>query len=101
MKIPEQWLEKVEQNGAGLAEDVLLTARERGEEIVMTALRLKDGLDKKNFARNSGIPLKNLINQDALGALKEQNLVVETETRLAATRDGALLVNAILGELLA
>ena len=101
LKIPEQWLEKVEQNGAGLAEDVLLTARQRGEEIVMTALRLKDGLDKKNFARNSGIPLKNLINQDALDALKEQNLVIESETRLAATRDGALLVNAILGELLA
>lgn len=100
LKIPEQWLEKVEKKGAGLAEDVPLTPRRRGEEIIITALRLNDGLDKKNFERNSGIPLENLINQDALAALKDQGLVIETETRLATARDGALLVDAILGELL-
>ena len=101
LKLPEQWLEAVAQEGSGLAEDVPLTPRERGEEIIMTALRLQDGLDKQDFEKTTGLPLGAVINETALEALKDQNLVVETGTHLAATQDGALLVNAILSELLA
>jgi len=100
VKGPEQWLEAVGKSGAGLAEDEPLSPHERGEEIIMTALRLREGLDKKSFVALSGIPLEKLVNPAALVSLKDQGLVLETETRLALTKDGALLVNSILGELL-
>ena len=100
LKLPEAWLDEVQKKGVGVAEDMALTPLQRGEEIVMTALRLRDGLNKKGFKQTSGILLYDLINESALAALKDQKLLQENETHLATTKAGALLVNSIINELL-
>ena len=97
-KHPEMWLTQVESEGHGLIENVLLSAEEQGDEYLLMALRLREGIDAARFAGLSGRLLKRrqiddlvadgFIEEDALG-------------RIRVTPSGAPLLDAIVADLAA
>ena len=101
MKAPALWLKKVERDGAGTQEEEVLPADARAEELVMTALRTTEGIDKTRFARLSGREVAATVNQEALAMLVREGLMIETPDALQTTARGRLALNAVVRALLA
>ena len=79
--------------------DEPLTAKQRAQELIIMGLRLTEGIDKHDFTKICGIDFHDFVNPEKLRLLKEQNLLQETDTRIFASYDGFLLVDAIAAEL--
>jgi putative oxygen-independent coproporphyrinogen III oxidase len=101
LKRPEAWLEAVEQQGHGLADNIALDAATRGEEALLMGLRLAGGIDADWFAQRSGRALADVIDVDAAMMLQAQGLIRYTPTNLRTTPRGALLLNTVIAELCA
>ena len=97
---PSRWLSAVERTGHATAKRRHLLAREKAEEMVMTGLRLSNGLDKLALAARTGIELNELINKTALTQLIEGGLVREQGQNLIATQTGRTNLNSVIGALL-
>ena len=76
-----------------------LSTEERAEELILTGLRLTQGLDKRRFQNIIGRNLTDFINTSALNQLKELNLINETTDFLAATPQGFLVLNTLIEQL--
>lgn len=92
---PENWLAAVARNDHGLSEEAPLDAAERTTEMLLMGLRLIEG-----------VPVARLLAPDTVDwpradRLRAQGLLAADRDRLRATPDGSLVLNAILGELLA
>jgi oxygen-independent coproporphyrinogen-3 oxidase len=97
-KHPETWLQRVEADGDALIENEQLTAEAQGDEYLLMGLRLVDGIDLAVFEALSGRKL----NSNRIGSLiAEGFLVRKPGGRLAATPDGALLLDALVADLAA
>ncbi len=95
---PEAWLALVEAQGHGLVEDEALSMEAEGDEFLLMGLRLSEGIDPKRFAALSGRNLR----QDKVASLLEGGLIQHLpDGRLGATRDGALLLDAVVADLAA
>ncbi len=90
---PERWLDAVDRTGHGTAKRRRLSAEDRSEELVMTGLRLSEGID---LDRLGGV-----IDSARLAALIDGGFLTHTGPHLVATESGLLCLNAVLGELLA
>lgn len=97
---PESWLAEVEEKGHGIETDVMLSQAERAGEIVMTALRLAEGLDRKLFAAEFGADPASFLDANAWQAMRGQGLVEDTSMRLRATEKGFPVLDRILAEAL-
>lgn len=97
---PARWLAAVEANGHATAKVRELSQLERVEELVMTGLRLVDGLDGTRFKRQSGLELMAALNLDAVAALQNAGLVVLDTRGLRATAGGRLMLNVVIQRLL-
>jgi putative oxygen-independent coproporphyrinogen III oxidase len=89
---PTRWLEKVEDEGNATAKRTPLKANERAEEIIMTGLRLSEGIKAQRFESS--------FNNEALLRLTEGGFLVIEEGVLRTTGAGQLCLNSVLGELL-
>lgn len=97
-KAPEIWLERVEAEGQALIEDELLNAEAQGDEYLLMGLRLVEGIDPAKFAALSGRTLK----ADRVKSLIAQGLLAHKPAgKLAATPDGALVLDALVADLAA
>jgi oxygen-independent coproporphyrinogen-3 oxidase len=97
-KHPETWLQRVEADGDALIENEQLTAEAQGDEYLLMGLRLVDGIDLAVFEALSGRKL----NSNRIGSLiAEGFLMRKPGGRLAATPDGALLLDALVADLAA
>ena len=76
-----------------------LTPEERAEELLITGLRLKQGIDKKHFKEQCGIDIKQIINPLKLREIISLRMAEETENNLRLTAAGFLLTNKIIEEL--
>ena len=85
-------IEKVENEGHATAKRTSLTANERAEEIIMTGLRLSEGIEAHRF--------KSFLNNEALLRLKEGGFLILEKGILRTTDTGQLCLNSVLGELL-
>lgn len=94
VKRPEDWLEAVYCNGAGVAEVELVNSDAAGVERVMMGLRLAEGIDL------SSIP-PSTINAEQLDALIDSGHMQTVGKRIKLTEAGKPLLNFILGKLLA
>ncbi|MGL4974247.1 MAG: radical SAM family heme chaperone HemW [Bosea sp. (in: a-proteobacteria)] len=95
---PEAWLALVERQGHGLIEDEALSMEAEGDEFLLMGLRLSEGIDPSRFAALSGRYLR----QDKIDVLLGDGLLQTLPGgRLAATRDGALLLDAVVADLAA
>ena len=92
---PGQWLDRVEQNTTEKLRDSLL-ADDQASEFLMMGLRLVDGIDPERYAQLAGRRLP----QDRLDTLADMGMITVSATRIAVTRQGRMVLNAILSELL-
>lgn len=76
-----------------------LTPEERAEELLITGLRLKQGIDKKHFKEQCGIDIRQIINPLKLREIISLRMAEETENNLRLTAAGFLLTNKIIEEL--
>ena len=97
---PSRWLSAVERIGHGTAKRRHLLAREKAEEMIMTGLRLSNGLDRSALAARTGVELTELISTSALKQLIDGGFIRESGQHLIATSAGRNTLNSVIGALL-
>lgn len=95
-KIPERWLEQVENQGHGIVEQEHLTLVEQADEMLLMGMRLFEGLDLARYENLAGHGL----NSQTITKLQQQGLI-ETlgNTQLRATVKGRIVLNHIISAL--
>ncbi|WP_205480980.1 radical SAM family heme chaperone HemW [Sphingomonas arenae] len=96
---PENFLSGLRRNGHGMVEEAQLTPQERADEALVMGLRLAEGIDPAGLADRTGA--ERLIDEAAVRRLSDLGLVVRSESRLAVTPQGRLLLDRILAEIAA
>ncbi|MEM9735789.1 MAG: coproporphyrinogen-III oxidase family protein, partial [Pseudomonadota bacterium] len=94
---PAAWLKAVETKGHGLLPVEPVTPDDTATEYLLMSLRLREGACLDHFAHLNGAPLAS----SRIDPLAELGLLETRDKRIAATPKGRLVLNAILGELLA
>jgi oxygen-independent coproporphyrinogen-3 oxidase len=94
---PETWLQRVEAEGHGIVEEEWLTAEAEGDEFLLMGLRLKEGIDPGRYTALTGRRL----DEGRLGSLEEEGFLARRNGRLAVTREGFPVLNAVVGQLAA
>ncbi|HEX2556063.1 MAG TPA: radical SAM family heme chaperone HemW [Microvirga sp.] len=95
---PETWLAQVEREGHGLVEEEWLTAEAEGDEFLLMGLRLREGIDPGRYRALTGRSLDAARVRD----LEEQGFLAHRPgARLAVTREGFPVLNAVVGALAA
>ena len=93
---PERWADRVLRDGHGRIETVALTPREQADEALLMGLRLKEGFDLDRLQSLAGVAPR----EDVLEDLITNRLLEHLDaTRIRATSDGRLVLNAIVLEL--
>lgn len=98
---PARWLAQTQEKGEGTAKVRRLDARERAEEMVMTGLRMAEGLDCERLERVTDMEIESLIDPAALQRCVAGGLLTWNGRNLTATAQGVLMLNAMLAHLLA
>jgi len=98
-KKPENWLAAVDRQGHGIAEETALTPEDVALESLLMGLRLTEGIDLARIAKESTLPIPAFIDETELARLARQGLLTRDETRVKVTPAGALLLDAILRDL--
>jgi putative oxygen-independent coproporphyrinogen III oxidase len=98
---PARWLDAVAKAGHGTAKRRALAPRERAEEMVMTGLRLTEGLDLDRLESLSGLAWDRVLEGPRVEQCLTGGLLERRGTRLLATADGLLRLNAMIAALLA
>ncbi len=93
--IPSTWLRAAEA-GNGDGEVTSLSAQEQAHEYLLMGLRLTEGIDPARYRALCG---KDLV-RDRLDYLAEIGMITFDKTRVAATPEGRVLLNALIRELL-
>ena len=95
-KKPENWIGAVARNGHGLQVEEPLAPHTRATEALVMGLRLTEGVDLARIAALAGGTAP--IDDAAVARLEAQGLVAREPDRLRVTAAGALLLDAILVE---
>ena len=95
-KQPGAWLQMVEAGAAGESPRVASTREDHTLEYLLMSLRLAEGSDMARFKAISGYDLP----ENKLRDLETAGLVLREAGQLKTTREGRLLLNAILRDLL-
>lgn len=96
-KAPGAWLASVEAKEHGLETRENVSRGEQGDEMMLMGLRLAEGVSIARFERLAGMPLE----ATRLSGLVAQGLLTRDGDVIAATPDGRLVLNGVLGRLLA
>jgi oxygen-independent coproporphyrinogen-3 oxidase len=94
---PETWLSAVERDGHGIVEEEWLTAEAEGDEFLLMGLRLKEGVDPVRYTALTGRRL----DEGRIRSLEDEGFLDRRNTRLAVTREGFPVLNAVVGQLAA
>jgi oxygen-independent coproporphyrinogen-3 oxidase len=97
---PERWLARVEAQGHGTAKTTALSPEARAEELVMTGLRLAEGISRRRFRARAGRDLESALDPDGLGQMIAGGFVEADDESIRVTAQGRLVLNAVLGKLL-
>jgi len=93
---PENWLAAVVRNGHGTQSEELLAPHDRATEALLMGLRLTEGIDLARIAMLAGGVAP--VDAKAVARLSDLGLMAQTGDRLRVTEAGALLLDAILPE---
>jgi putative oxygen-independent coproporphyrinogen III oxidase len=97
-KHPEAWLALVEREGHGIFEEESLTAEAEGDEFLLMGLRLREGIDPARYTALTGRTL----DEGRIRMLEGHGLVARpTASRLAVTREGFPVLDAVVADLAA
>jgi oxygen-independent coproporphyrinogen-3 oxidase len=97
---PEAWLTAAEA-GDGTALSTPLDAATRAAELLMMGLRLSEGVPLARFAASIGAPLADFVPPGRVTQLVSEGFLTLADEVLVATPAGRLMLNALLGRLLA
>lgn len=97
VRVPERWLEAVEANGHGLKDDLMISARDHAEEMLLMGLRLAEGISLNRLGAID--PL--VLNDEAMTQLIEDGFLSLSGDRLSATAKGRPVLNELLRQLIA
>lgn len=100
-KKPERWLEQVKARAHGTEKQIFITPKDRAEEILLTALRLRGGLNLAEASALAGTDVAALIDPDALAELAEQGWVNANGQQITLREKAHPVANQILKQLLA
>ncbi len=100
-KKPENWLSGVTRNASGLQSETPLSPEEQASEALLMGLRLHEGVDLGRVAARSGVAQNQLVSQDRVARLQGHGLIVASGDHLRVTPAGMLLLDHILGEIVA
>lgn len=93
---PESWLDRVERDGTGALEEEVLSLEAQGDEMLIMGLRVREGIDLARYASLAG----KQIDQKRVRELIDLGLLSEPmKGRIAATRQGFLVLNSLVAEL--
>jgi len=95
-RAPEPWAERVERDGHGTIEQVLLEPTERAREMLLMGLRLTEGIDPVRFSARTGMPLRAALDPSVLQQALDEDYLAWHGTSLAATPAGRLRLDALL-----
>lgn len=93
---PGRWLRAVAESGSGESVRTVISPRDVAEEYLMMALRLTEGASLTRHAALGGPTL----DQERLTGLTDLGLIVQEDGRIRTTRQGRLLLDALLRDLL-
>lgn len=93
---PGGWLASV-RSGSAETKRTPLTIQEQSEEYLMMGLRLRQGLDVTRYEGLAGKPLDATARQN----LTDLGMISDTGTNIAVTKQGFMVLNAIISEFLA
>ncbi|MBN9046253.1 MAG: coproporphyrinogen III oxidase [Rhizobiales bacterium] len=97
-KHPETWLDAVERRGHGVIEEEYLDGGQEGDEFLMMGLRLREGIDLDRYERLAGHP----VDGRRLSKLVAEGMIEPMgASRIRATPDGALVLDALVADLAA
>ncbi|WP_102223931.1 radical SAM family heme chaperone HemW [Acidimangrovimonas sediminis] len=95
-RAPGAWLSQVEETGNGEAPRHEIALEEQADEYLMMCIRLAEGLDMDRYASLSGKSLSS----DAITGLEQIGMVRRDGSRLIATAEGRMVLNAVIRELM-
>jgi oxygen-independent coproporphyrinogen-3 oxidase len=93
---PEAWLEAADEDGIGSAVETTIAPEDQATEYLLMCLRLSEGADLARFESLGGAPLDPV----RIAGLIEDGMLTQSGTRLTATAQGRIVLNAVLGALL-
>lgn len=96
-RMPSKWLALVEAHGHGLVDQETITRSQSAEEMMLMGLRLQEGVSLQRYKALAG----QAINSARMADLSGDGLLMRDGDRLTATPPGRLVLNKLLGELLA
>ncbi len=95
-RMPESWLNLVEQSGHGMADTEQLARSGQADEFLLMGMRLSEGIDLDRYEQLAGRPLS----AKRISILREEGLVEPVgNSRLKATAAGRLVLNALVADL--
>ena len=99
-RAPEIWLQRVGRDGHGEQPRMDVGPEDRLAELLMMGLRLTEGVPLERIRKETGRPLKALVDEEAVTRLTDGGFLTMSEDRVAATEAGRLRLNAVLSALL-
>lgn len=96
VRMPDAWLEKVEQEGQGELAPQPLSTEEQAAEYLMMSLRLREGSSLSRYQSLARTPISPV----ALSELVESGHLWMRDDRFGATPEGRIVLNAVLRHLL-
>jgi putative oxygen-independent coproporphyrinogen III oxidase len=100
-KKPENWIGGVTRNASGLQSETPLSPEEQASEALLMGLRLREGVDLGRVASRSGVGRSSLVKHDRVAKLEGHGLMEVKGDHLRVTPSGMLLLDHILGEIVA
>ncbi|MDX2082992.1 MAG: radical SAM family heme chaperone HemW [Rickettsiales bacterium] len=93
---PLAWLKKVENFGVGIQKLEKITASDLEDELILMALRLKEGLSEKFFYQHFQKKLSEIFDFEKLKKLENQGLITTNDHQIKICDDYRLLTNEII-----
>lgn len=95
---PNLWLKKVDENCIGIQKIETISESELLEELILMGLRLNEGIDDDVFLSHFNKKLQDVINLNKLQKLVNQGLLEVTNNKIKITKQGRILTNSIINE---
>lgn len=93
---PLSWLKKAEETGAGIQKIEETSPEELVEELILTGLRLPEGISDDLFQKHFKKNIKEVFNSEKLQILVKQNLIEFTDNNIKIPANLRLLTNAVI-----
>lgn len=100
VRAPETWVERVERDGHGTAEETPVAPPDQAREMLLMGLRLSEGVDESRFESRCGMPIARALDSEILNMAINEGYVRREHQKLFATLEGRKRLDALLSAIL-